>query len=62
MGKRYWEEIVMDDKLHCKKCGEALVIIPPDNEWDKCVFSALKIQELYCPKCGKAHAEVKKND
>ena len=52
----------MDDKLHCKKCGEALVIIPPDNEWDKCVFSALKIQELFCPKCGVAHAEVKEND
>ena len=52
----------MEDGLHCKKCGEALIIISPDNEWDKTVFSALKIQELFCPECGKAHAEVKKND
>lgn len=52
----------MDDKLHCKKCGEALTIITPNNGWDETVFSALKIQELFCPKCGIAHAEVIKND
>ena len=62
MGERYREEIVMDDKLHCKKCGEALTIITPNNEWDETVFSAFKIQELFCPKCGIAHAEVIKND
>lgn len=28
----------MDDKLHCKKCGEALTIITPNDEWDKTVF------------------------
>ena len=52
----------MDDKLHCKKCGEALTIIAPNNELDGTVFSALKIQELFCPKCGVAHVEVNKND
>ena len=52
----------MDDKLHCKKCGEALTIITPNDEWDKTVFYSLKIQELFCPKCGMAYAEAIKND
>lgn len=51
----------MDDKLHCKKCGEALVIIP-NNEWKEPVLKAFKLQELYCPKCGIANMEAIKRD
>ena len=44
----------MDDKLHYKKCGEALVIIP-NNEWKEPVLKAFELQELYCPNCNRAY-------
>lgn len=48
----------MGEELRCKKCGTPLVIIPSYNNTD----SFYMIQELFCPKCRIAHAEVNKND
>lgn len=51
----------MDDKLHCKKCGEPLIIMQ-NNEWKDIVLKQFELQELYCPKCGIANMEAIKHD
>ena len=50
----------MGFQFRCKKCNTPLVIIPSYNNKDNIGFYI--VQELFCPKCGVAHAEVKKND
>lgn len=50
----------MGEELRCKRCNTPLVIIPSHDNKDSIGFYL--VQELFCPKCGKAHAEVKKND
>lgn len=50
----------MCESLRCKKCDTPLVIIPGYINSDS--VGLYIIQELFCLRCGVAHAEVIKND